>query len=269
MATKEPAFVKCTGCVIIMLILFLYSIRHLQADDEAPYSDEHDSVTGEMSLAGGPFNSTAESLEQYRCPEWFRDAKFGIWAHWGPQSVPRQGDWYARKMYIEGEHDYKHHLETYGHPSEHGYKDIIPLWKAEKWDPEALMALYAKAGAKYFVSMGVHHDNFDLWDSKHHEWNAVKMGPKRNVVAEWKKAALKQGMRFGVSEHLGASYAWFTPSHSSDKKGPLAGVPYDAQIRNFKSYTILNTMNPIRTTGALGMHRIQSGSGNGLSASKI
>jgi alpha-L-fucosidase len=206
----------------------------LQADDAAPSSAEHGSVTGEMSIAAGPFNSAAESLEQYKCPEWFRDAKFGIWAHWGPQAVPRQGDWYARKMYIEGEHDYKHHLETYGHPSEHGYKDIIPLWKAEKWDPEALMALYAKAGAKYFVSMGVHHDNFDLWDSKHHEWNAVKMGPKRNVVAEWKKAALKQGLRFGVSEHLGASYAWFTPSHSSDKKGPLAGVPYDGANPEFQ-----------------------------------
>src|SRR5262249_45428377 len=116
-------------------------------------------------IAPGPFQATAESLQQYRCPEWFRDAKFGIWAHWGPQAVPRQGDWYARRMYLQGDKDYEHHLQTYGHPSTHGYNDIIPLWKAEKWDPDLLMERYRSAGARYFVSMGVHHDNFDLWDS--------------------------------------------------------------------------------------------------------
>ena len=102
----------------------------------------------------GSFQPTDESLKQYRYPEWFRDAKFGIWAHWGPQAVPRQGDWYARRMYEEKDDAYRYHLEHYGHPSVFGYKDIIPLWKAEKWDPEKLMALYKKAGAKYFVSMG-------------------------------------------------------------------------------------------------------------------
>jgi alpha-L-fucosidase len=175
----------------------------------------------------GKFKATRESLEQYQTPEWYRDAKFGIWAHWGPQAVPRQGDWYARNMYLQGHPQYEHHLKTYGHPSQHGYKDIIPLWKAEKWDPEALMALYVKAGAKYFVSTGVHHDNFDLWNSKYHTWNAVKMGPHRDVVGEWKRAAQKYGLRFGVTEHLGASYAWFAPSHGWDQWGPMAGVPYD------------------------------------------
>ncbi|MGN6365356.1 alpha-L-fucosidase, partial [Asticcacaulis taihuensis] len=119
-----------------------------------------------LPIASGPFMPDMASLEQYHAPEWFRDAKFGIWAHWGPQAVPRAGDWYARQMYIPGHPHYDHHLKTYGHPSEVGYKDIIPLWKAEKFDPEALMDKYAAAGAKYFVSMGVHHDNFDLWNSK-------------------------------------------------------------------------------------------------------
>ena len=162
-----------------------------------------------------------------------------MWAHWGPQAVPRRGDWYAKKMYIGdtvdpktgvakgADADYKDHLERYGHPSKFGYKDIIPLWKAEKWDPDKLMALYKKAGAKYFVSMGSHHDNFFLWNSKIHRWNAVQMGPHKDVVGLWQQAAQKEGLRFGVSEHLAASYTWFQTSHGADKTGPLAGVPYD------------------------------------------
>ena len=186
-----------------------------------------DDAKGPLPIASGRFQPTMESLKDYRCPDWFRDAKFGIWAHWGPQAVPMAGDWYARQMYVQGHPQYKDHLERWGHPSKHGYKDIIPLWKAEKWDPERLMALYKRAGARYFVSMGVHHDNFDLWNSKHHTWNAVNMGPKRDVVGEWQRAAKAQGLRFGVSEHLGASFTWFQDSHRSDKTGPLAGVPYD------------------------------------------
>jgi alpha-L-fucosidase len=137
------------------------------------------------------------------------------------------GDWYARGIYEQGSGHYKYHVQHYGHPSQFGYKDIIPLWKAEKWDPDRLMSLYKKAGAKYFVSMGSHHDNFHLWNSKHHQWNAVNMGPKRDVVGDWQKAAKKCGLRFGVSEHLGASFTWFQASHGSDKTGPKAGIPYD------------------------------------------
>jgi alpha-L-fucosidase len=181
----------------------------------------------DLPLAAGPFKPTMESLKQYRCPDWFRDAKFGIWAHWGPQSVPMDGDWYARGIYEQGSEHYKYHLAHYGHPSEFGYKDIIPLWKAEKWDPDRLMKLYKQAGAKYFVSMGSHHDDFFLWNSKLHRWNAVNMGPHRDVVGDWQKAAKKYGLRFGVSEHLGASFNWFQVSHGSDKTGPKAGVPYD------------------------------------------
>jgi alpha-L-fucosidase len=186
---------------------------------------------------GGNFLATRKSLEGYRIPEWYRDAKFGIWSHWGPQSAIEFGDWYARLMYQEGTPTYLYHVETYGHPSKVGYKDLVNNWKAAKWDPDHLMSLYKKAGAKYFVSMGVHHDNFDLWDSKFTRWNAVSMGPKRDVVGTWQKAAQKQGLRFGVSEHLWISYKWWAVSHGSDKTGPLAGVSYDGvDPQNFDLY---------------------------------
>jgi alpha-L-fucosidase len=180
-----------------------------------------------LPIAPGPFQPQFESFQQYECPDWFRDAKLGMWAHWGPQAVPMMGDWYAKHMYVQGHVQYKDHLQNYGHPSTKGYKDIIPLWRAEKWDPDRLMALYKKAGARYFVSMGSHHDNFYLWNSQLHKWNAVNMGPKRDVVGDWQKAAKKQGLYFGVSEHLGASFTWFQDSHKADKTGPQAGVPYD------------------------------------------
>ena len=186
----------------------------------------------DLPITPGPFAGTMDSLTNYSCPDWFRDAKFGIWAHWGPQAVPMEGDWYARKMYQQGSDDYKDHLARFGHPSTNGWKDIIPLWKAEKWDPEKLMELYKKAGAKYFVSMGTHHDNFFLWNSALHKWNAVNYGPHRDVVADWQKAAKKNGLPFGVSEHLGASFSWFQDSHKADKTGPLASVPYDGANSN-------------------------------------
>lgn len=191
-------------------------------------------------LQAQKFEPTLESFKQYQYPEWFRDAKFGIWSHWGPQAVPRQGDWYAKKMYMNQAWDwgknslsdkpdehYTYHVAHYGHPSKFGYKDIIPLWKAERWNPEELMKLYKKVGARYFVSMGTHHDNFFLWDSKIHKWNSVKMGPKKDVVGLWQQAAKKEGLKFGVSEHLGASYTWFQAARGADKTGPMAGVPYD------------------------------------------
>ena len=181
-----------------------------------------------------PFTSDPESLKHYVCPDWFRDAKFGIWSHWGPQAVPGIGDWYARQMYQEGHRKYEEHVKVYGHPSEFGYKDIIPLWKAEKWDPDALMDLYKRTGARYFVSMGCHHDNFDLWNSKHNRWNAVNMGPKRNVLGDWQRAAKNLGLKFGVSEHLGASYTWWQVNKGADTKGEKAGVPYDGVLPEFE-----------------------------------
>jgi alpha-L-fucosidase len=196
--------------------------RALAAGDGPPADDSR------FPIAPGPFQPSRESLRKYKCPEWFRDAKFGIWAHWGPQSAPEAGDWYARNMYIQGHRQYDHHVRNYGHPTKSGYKDVIPTWKAENFDPDYLLGLYRKAGAKFFVSMGVHHDNFDMWESRFQpRWNAVATGPRKNIAQLFKDAALKQGLRFGLSQHLHASYEWMSTCFGSDKTGPLAGVPYD------------------------------------------
>jgi len=186
-------------------------------------------LAGSLAASTGPFEPTRESLKRYHVPEWFRDAKFGIWAHWGPQSAAEAGDWYARNMYIQGSEQYKHHVANYGHPSRFGFKDIIPTWRADKFDADHLVGLYKKAGAKYFVSMGVHHDNFDLWNSRHTPWNSVKRGPRKDIVGMFRQAAYREGLKFGVSEHLWISYKWFAVSHGSDQTGTLADVPYDGQ----------------------------------------
>ena len=173
------------------------------------------------------FEPTVESLRNYRCPEWFRDAKFGIYLHWGPYSVAEMGEWYARKLYLEGGKEYEYHLKHYGHPSEFGYKDFIPMWKAENVDPDKLVGLFKRAGARYFCPCAVHHDNFDLWNSRHHEWNAVRKGPKKDLIKMWRDAALKHGLRFGVTTHLSRSYSWLNVANGADTRGPHKGIPYD------------------------------------------
>ena len=182
-------------------------------------------------IAPGPFQPSWESFEKnYECPDWFRDAKFGIWAHWTAQCVPEQGDWYARNMYMEGSKQYKYHLEHYGHPSKFGFMELDNLWKAEKWDPEKLMDLYVRAGAKYFVALANHHDNFDAYDSKYHAWNSVNVGPRKDIVGTWAKVARAHGLRFGVTNHASHAWHWFQPAYDHDREGALAGVPYDAAV---------------------------------------
>jgi alpha-L-fucosidase len=167
-------------------------------------------------------------VASYRFPDWFRDAKFGIWSHWGPQCVPEFGDWYGRQMYLQGNPYYHHHVKTYGHPADFGFMEIIGRWKAEHWDPDALMALYARAGARYFMSMANHHDNFDNFDSAHHAWNATRVGPKRDIVGTWEKIARKAGMRFAVSNHSGHAWHWWQTAYGYDAEGPRRGERYDA-----------------------------------------
>ena len=164
----------------------------------------------------------------YKTPDWFRDAKFGMWAHWTAQCVPEQGDWYARKMYIQGETAYDYHVKTYGHPSKFGFMEIDNLGKAEKWDPARLMALYKRAGAKYFFALANHHDNLDMYDSAHHAWNSVRVGPRKDIVGIWAKAARENGLRFGVTNHASWAARWLQPAYGYDGEGPLAGVRYDA-----------------------------------------
>jgi alpha-L-fucosidase len=137
-------------------------------------------------------------------------------------------------MYMQGHSQYKYHLEYYGHPSKFGYKDIIQLWKGERFDADRLVRLFKRAGAKYIVPMAMHHDNFDLWDSKHQEWNSVNMGPKKDIIGMWRATALEHNLRFGVTTHLARSYCWFQTSHGADSKGPLKGVPYDGRDPKYK-----------------------------------
>ena len=186
------------------------------------------------------FQPTFESLREYECPAWFRDAKFGIWSHWGPQSVPMYGDWYARHMYIQDHPQYLYHLRHYGHPSKFGYKDICKLWKAERFDPEALMRLYRKAGARYFVGQAMHHDHFFNYPSNLNRFNSAAIGPEKDICGLWKAAAEKEGMPFGLTEHLGATFSWWRTNKGADAWGPYAGVPYDGNDPEYRDFYLDN-----------------------------
>jgi alpha-L-fucosidase len=185
-----------------------------------------------LPLAQGPFSPGWKTLSRtYTVPEWWRDAKFGAWSHWDPQSMPEQGDWYARGMYIQGNRQYQYHLKHFGHPSEYGYKDIANHWVIDKWNPGELMNLYVEMGARYFIAMGVHHDNFDCWNSKYQPWNSVHVGLKVDIVGTWEKMARKHGLHFGIGFHNTPARTWgqFMPvRYTSDKSGPKQGVAYDA-----------------------------------------
>jgi alpha-L-fucosidase len=177
------------------------------------------------------FAPTWDSLaKNYHCPDWYRDAKFGIWAHWTAQCVPEQGDWYARNMYIQGTPQYEYHVAHYGPPSKFGFMELDNLWHAEHWDPEKLMQLYKAAGAKYFVALANHHDNFDCYNSKYQQWNSVRVGPHKDIVGTWEKVAREAGLRFGVSNHSSHAWHWFQVAYGYDAVGPYAGVRYDGYL---------------------------------------
>jgi alpha-L-fucosidase len=178
----------------------------------------------------GPYSPTWDSLMQYEAPEWYRDAKFGIWCHWTPQCVPEAGDWYARNMYMEGSDQYKYQLAQYGHPSRFGYKELCAQWTLLNWDPDQLISRFKKAGAKLFLTVANHHDGFDTWNSKHQPWNATAIGPHRNILGDWAIAARNQGLRFGVTVHQARNWWWFQTAHGADRNGPMAGVSYDGNL---------------------------------------
>ena len=185
-----------------------------------------------LPVATGPYAADWRELGlAYSTPEWWREAKLGAWAHWDPQSMPEQGDWYARKMYQEGDPVYDYHVSTFGHPSEYGYKDICNDWVIDRWNPEELMDLYVEMGARFFMAMGVHHDNFDCWDSKYQPWNSVRVGPKVNIVGTWESIARDRGLRFGIGFHNTPGRTWgqfMTVRYTSDSQGAMQGVVYDA-----------------------------------------
>jgi alpha-L-fucosidase len=185
-----------------------------------------------LPVAAGPYSPDWKAMSRlYQTPEWWRDAKFGAWAHWDPQSMPEDGDWYARGMYQEGSAQYRYHTNHFGYPSEYGYKDIAHNWVIDRWKPNELMDLYVEMGARYFMAMGDHHDNFDNWNSAYQPWNSVNVGPKVDIVGTWEKAARQHGMRFGIGFHASPPRTWgqFMPvRYTSDRNGPKQGVPYDA-----------------------------------------
>ena len=213
---------KNIGLIIIAVLLNLNLMA--QSDNQLLVN------TGNEPIKTGKFEPTWESLQQYEVPEWFRNAKFGIWAHWGPQCQPEQGDWYTRFMYDEGSRQYNWHLENYGHPSKVGFKEVIHDWKAENWDPEKLVALYKRAGAQYFFAMANHHDNLDMWNSKYQEWNTTRVGPKQDIISEWAKAAKKYDLPLGLSVHAAHAWTWMETSQRSDKKGKWEGISYDGKL---------------------------------------
>lgn len=177
--------------------------------------------TIEDVIAKGPYQDTWESLSRYSVPEWYRNAKFGIFIHWGIYSVPAFGsEWYSRNMYVKDSPEYKHHVETYGKHTEFGYKDFIPMFTADKFDPDAWAELFQQAGARYVVPVAEHHDGFQMYESEISHWNAAEMGPKRDVLGQLKDSCRKRGMEVGASSHRVEH--WFFMGH---------GREYDSDVR--------------------------------------
>ncbi|MFI7700350.1 alpha-L-fucosidase [Nonomuraea sp. NPDC049480] len=178
------------------------------------------------------------SLRAHRIPQWFTEAKFGVWSHWGPQSVARSGDWYARHLYgmqpwsepwekRRADRQQAHHRGHFGPGG--GAKDLFPRWRAERFDADELIDLYVSSGARYFVALAAHCDNFDLWDSRTHAWNAVRIGPHRDIVGAWERAARGAGLPFGLSFHNNWTWRWLDVAHGVD---PVTGEPHDGAVRD-------------------------------------
>ena len=183
-----------------------------------PHSEvEANKPATDVSVETGAFEADWENLSAWECPDWFRDAKFGIWAHWDPQCEAEDGDWYARSMYGSGNQRTTFY-NYFGHYPDHdwGYKDFCRYWTVEQWNPEELIKLYSDAGAKYFMAMGQHHDNYDCWDSPYQEWNSMNIGPMRDIVGEWAAQCRKYGLRVGVSMHGAHAWTFFEVGRDAD-----------------------------------------------------
>lgn len=194
--------------------------------------DTFEEVKLDLPIASGPYEPTWNSIEANYpgTPAWLRDSKFGIWVHFGPQAAGESGDWYARKLYVEGTSAYENHLKKYGHPSEVGYKEVLRDWNPAKFSPKALVDIYKDAGARFLIIQGVHHDQFDMWDSKYQAWNSTRLGPKRDFLGEWEKASRAAGIRFGITFHHEYSWWWWQTAFQSDTQGDKAGIPYDGNL---------------------------------------
>lgn len=187
-------------------------------------------VKMDFPIASGAFGPTWPSISSNLPVDssMLRQKKFGIWVHYGPQAAGQSGDWYAQHMYQQGSTAYNNHLAGFGHPTIKGYKDFLNEWNPSALDPAALTAIYHNAGARFLLVQGVHHDNFDNWNSRYNPWNAKNLGPRRDTMAEWRDACRSNGMGFGVAFHHEYSWWFFQPAFLSDTSGALAGQSYDA-----------------------------------------
>jgi alpha-L-fucosidase len=210
-----------------------------QANGQTAGGGERQIERVDAAARSGPFRADWDSLGAYRVPQWFRDAKFGIFIHWGVYSVPAFGnEWYSRNMYVEGSPAFTHHVETYGPQSRFGYKDFIPMFKAEHFDANAWVDLFQQAGARYIVPVAEHCDGFAMYDSRITDWNAAKMGPKRDVVGELAAAIRRHGLRFGVSSHRAEHWWWYG-----------VGATFDSDVRDTRYAGLYGPARPMALPG--------------------
>jgi alpha-L-fucosidase len=212
--------VLSTRLALVFIALFLFQALMIHAQ-QPPQSVQQQLGHVEEGVRSGPFSADWDSLGAYRIPAWFRDAKFGIFIHWGVYSVPAFGnEWYPRNMYQEGTPAFKHQVETYGSLSKFGYKDFIPMFRAENFNADAWVDLFSRAGARYIVPVAEHCDGFAMYDSQITNCNAVKMGPKRDIVGELAAATRKRGLHFGVSSHRAEHWWWYYGGMKVDSDVP-------------------------------------------------
>ena len=209
------------------------------ATGQSPNAKHSQLARVEIASHGGPFQPNWDSLSAYRVPDWFRDAKFGIFLHWGVYSVPAFGnEWYPRNMYIQGNSAFLHHVETYGPQSKFGYKDFIPMFRAEHFDANAWLDLFAQAGALYVVPVAEHCDGFAMYDSSLTNWDAGRMGPKRDIVGELSEATRRHGLHFGVSSHRAEHWWWYD-----------GGTNFDSDVRDPRYAGLYGPAKPMALPG--------------------
>ncbi|MFZ1939192.1 MAG: alpha-L-fucosidase [Terracidiphilus sp.] len=226
---------RCTLFLALLPPLFSVAL----AQSPAPHAQQTQLARVDAGLRTGPFRANWDSLAAYRVPDWFRNAKFGIFVHWGVYSVPAFGnEWYSRNMYVEGTPAFRHHVETYGPQSKFGYKDFIPMFRAEHFDPDAWLDLFVQAGARYVVPVAEHCDGFAMYDSNQTDWDAAKMGPHRDVVGELAAATRRHGLHFGVSSHRAEHWWWYG-----------AGMSFDSDVRNPRYAGLYGPAQPMGLPG--------------------
>jgi alpha-L-fucosidase len=228
----------CAQSILALAALFPLTAALLYAQQPAQ-SVQQQLARVDAGTRGGPFTADWDSLGAYRIPEWFRDAKFGIFIHWGVYSVPAFGnEWYPRNMYQQGDPAFKHHVETYGPQSKFGYKDFIPMFRAEHFDADAWVDLFSRSGVRYVVPVAEHCDGFAMYDSGITGWNAAKMGPKRDIVGELAVATRKRGLYFGASSHRAEHWWWYQ-----------GGTKFDSDVQDPRYAGIYGPARPMALAG--------------------